>query len=100
LWRKLKPLLLACGLSLALCLPLQAQQRSSSESSLPITLSCEDYEAIVKAMEEASAALTRSNDKIAEQKRLLTKLYVVSGTLLAADLLAIIVIAVQEFRAK
>jgi hypothetical protein len=67
---------------------------------LPITLSCEDYEAIVKAMEEASAALTRSNDKIAEQKRLLTKLYVVSGTLLAADLLAIIVIAVQEFRAK
>jgi len=100
MWRKLRPLLLALGLLLALCLPLQAQQQSSLESSLPITLSREDYEAIVKAMEEASAALTRSNDKIDEQKRLLTKLYVASRTLLAVDVIAIIVIAVQELRAK
>lgn len=100
MWRRLRPLLLALGLSLALCLPLQAQQRSSSESSLPITLSREDYEAIVKAMVEASEALTRSNDKIDEQKRLLTKLYVACGTLLAVDIVAIIVIAIQELRSK
>ena len=100
MWRKLKILLVALALSLSLSLPLSSQDLSSQESSLPITLSREDYEAMLAAMEAASAALTTSNDEIARLEKLSTKLYFVCGTLLVVDLALTITVIVQELKGK
>jgi hypothetical protein len=96
----LKILLVALALSLSLSLPLSSQQSSSQESSLPITLSREDYEAMLAAMELAASALTTSNDEIARLEKLSTKLYFVCGTLLVVDLVLTIMIIAQELKGK
>lgn len=100
MWRKLKTLLVALALSLSLSVPLSSQQSSSPESSLDITLSREDYGAILAALEQAGSALTMSYDEIERQKKLSKRLYFVCGMLLVVDLALTVTVIVQEIRGK
>jgi len=83
IWRqKLLFLGLVFGLLFGPCLALSAQSSSSDSSPLSVTLSAEDYDAIMQALEQATQTLQNNSQTIADNSRTISNS---STTILASS---------------